>query len=153
VYTFEPDPLSFFCLTNNCQFDNIIKFNAALGDKNGLIKVKEFHPDNRGMNRVEPTTDIAHSIPIVAIDNFELQDVKLIQLDLEGYEIPAIKGALKTIKKHKPVMILECGDEINPDDAPHRTQLVDMMESIGYSMHRSLGRLDIAFLPRNRGDR
>ena len=27
VYTFEPDPLSFHCLVNNCQSDNIFKYN------------------------------------------------------------------------------------------------------------------------------
>ena len=33
VYTFEPDPLNFHCLVANCQRDNIVKMNAALGER------------------------------------------------------------------------------------------------------------------------
>src|SRR5271169_24297 len=32
VYTFEPNGLSFYCLSHNCQKDNIIKMQAALGE-------------------------------------------------------------------------------------------------------------------------
>ena len=27
-------------------------------------------------------------------------------MDVEGYELPAVKGACKTIKKHKPILLI-----------------------------------------------
>ena len=147
VYTFEPDPLSFFCLVNNCQLDNITKFNAALGDQNGLIAMKEVQSNNRGMNKIEGTNQSGCYTPIVTIDSFEFKDVSLIQLDLEGYEVQAIKGATNTIQTYKPVIILECGDQNNPSDLKHRNEVFEMMKSIGYHNHKQLGRLDNVFLP------
>jgi hypothetical protein len=31
VYTFEPDPVNFRCLCANAPYENVYKFNAALG--------------------------------------------------------------------------------------------------------------------------
>ena len=59
VYTFEPDGLSYYCLVNNCQVDNIIKSQAALGKSSGMVHtlVGPGGPTNRGMNRVIEAVD------------------------------------------------------------------------------------------------
>jgi hypothetical protein len=44
--------------------------------------------------------------PQVTIDSFNLEP-SLIFLDIEGYEGFAIQGAVNTIKKFKPIIILE----------------------------------------------
>ena len=107
VYTFEPDPLSFFCLAHNCQYGNIYKFNCALGHRPGYVDIIQSpQADNRGMNRVKEV--ITPSIPSITLDSFWLDDVKLIQLDLEGFEQWALEGAVETIKRNKPVIIVEC---------------------------------------------
>lgn len=48
------------------------------------------------------------SIAAVAIDSLHLNACGLIKLDLEGAECLAIQGAVRTIKKFHPVMIVEC---------------------------------------------
>jgi hypothetical protein len=46
-------------------------------------------------------------IPSIKIDDLNLTDCNLIQLDVEGYELNALLGGIKTIKKYKPVLCIE----------------------------------------------
>lgn len=109
VFTFEPDPLNFHCLVNNCQKDNIVKLNAALGDSHGLLDVQRNCMTNTGMHKVVSGS----SVPTILIDDLELPSCGLIALDLEGYEIYALRGARNTIIKCKPVITAEMpGDEV-----------------------------------------
>lgn len=105
VYTFEPDPVNFFCLTNNTKVGNVIKFQAAVGEKKELISVNRVHPNNAGMNRVEPNSN--GIIPTLRIDDLGLETCDLIMLDIEGYEIKALKGAIYTIETYQPLISVE----------------------------------------------
>lgn len=111
VYTFEPDPINFHCLVNNCQRDNIFKFNSALGDKHAMVLMNAPEKDlttlkdNSGMNRVD--ADKVGNVPQLMIDDLNLNHCDLIWLDIEGYEIRALSGAFNTIDKFKPVVIIE----------------------------------------------
>ena len=110
VYAFEPEPLAFFCMVNNCQSDNVVKLNAALGHGHGLVGILRAAPGsndmNVGMNQIGPATD-EFKIPMLTIDSLGLDACNLIQLDVEGFEKYAIMGAKATIEKFKPVIIAE----------------------------------------------
>ena len=54
------------------------------------------------------------------LDSYDL-DVGLIKIDVEGAESRVLKGALGTIRKNKPVIMLETGD-------PNRVELLEMLE-------------------------
>lgn len=105
VYTFEPDPLNFYCLVNNCQVDSIIKINAALGEKNEFVRIERAPLSNVGTHRVH-VSDTGR-MPVMSIDSFNFTDCDMIMLDVEGYEYNVIKGAIKTIEKFKPVIVAE----------------------------------------------
>ena len=111
VYTFEPDPLNFHCLVNNCQRPNIYKFNCALGETNKLLHVFNGNEGNVGCHTVGDDGDkytVKHSfVPTMTIDQLALDQCDLIQLDCEGYEPNIILGAMDTIAKFKPVISLE----------------------------------------------
>ena len=47
----------------------------------------------------------------MTIDSLNLEDTVLIQLDVEGHEMFALKGALKTISKCRPVVAIEDNEE------------------------------------------
>ena len=47
------------------------------------------------------------SFNAVSIDSLELDDVGLIKLDIEGCELDGITGAMYTIERCKPIMIVE----------------------------------------------
>lgn len=121
VYTFEPDPLNFLCLTLNCQKDNIIKMQAALGDEHKMIVVNRAPIENVGMHQVTDGAGYGF-IPQLRIDDLVLPACDLIQLDVELYEIFALRGALETINKFKPTIVVENNNE----------EIGDLLIPIGY---------------------
>lgn len=122
VYTFEPDPLNFHCLVNNCQVDNVIKINAALGAENGFCKIQRNHRSNVGMHRIEVADDGA--VPVMSIDSLNFPCCDMICLDTEGFEYNIIQGAVKTIEKYKPVITCE-----NKEDSK---DVLELISQYGY---------------------
>jgi FkbM family methyltransferase len=102
VYSFEPDPVNFRCLAANAPAENIFKFNAALGDAHGGVAL-ELRPDNVGAHQVAGPGPI----PVMRIDDLELDACDLIYLDIEGFELIALAGAIFTIRRHRPVVVVE----------------------------------------------
>lgn len=103
VFSFEPDKTNFECLSLNTEaVRNIQIFNMGLGEKHktsGMNRKK----DNCGAHFMEGTGEVI----VVPLDDFELETCDLLQLDIEGYEYLALKGAKNTIKRCKPVIICE----------------------------------------------
>lgn len=102
VYTFEPDPVNFRCLCANAPGENIFKFNAALGCAHETIDLVR-NPVNIGAHYVGGPGPI----PTMRVDDLSLPACDLIYLDIEGYELRAIRGARETILAHKPVVAIE----------------------------------------------
>jgi FkbM family methyltransferase len=112
VYTFEPDLFNFHFLSRNCQKENIIKINAALGDTNKLLNSVRSGYDTTNCGALTLTND-RKLIPVFTIDQLSLDRCDFIQLDCEGYEPNVIVGAMDTITTFLPVITLEtCNLEI-----------------------------------------
>jgi FkbM family methyltransferase len=105
VYTFEPDPLSFYVLVNNTQLDNVHAFNAGLGEIARPVRVNRAAADNVGMNTVIP--DDCGGILQLTVDSLGLLACDLLLLDIEGYELKALHGARDTIARFHPVVSVE----------------------------------------------
>jgi FkbM family methyltransferase len=104
VYTFEPTPQSFNCLTFNCPEENIVAFNAALGDERKMCRMGfPEHASNFGGFRCLP----GGYIPTLRLDDLALPELNLLMLDLEGFELFALRGGAETIAKCRPVIVME----------------------------------------------
>lgn len=127
VFAFEPDPRNFHCMVNNTQFDNVYKFQCGLGDENCIRTFWHATPDQCGCHTIgeKEGPEGMFTVPILTIDTFNLLDCDLIQLDVEQYEGHVIKGAVNTIEKFKPIIILEDG---------RRPHIVELMDSLGYDI-------------------
>jgi len=107
VYTFEPIPLLFYCLNKNVNTNNVYKFNCCLGDTNECVNMTDASETlGHGGSHVN-LNDEKKIVPTLKIDNLNLPICDLIQLDLEGYELNALKGGIETIKRCKPVIVVE----------------------------------------------
>jgi hypothetical protein len=67
----------------------------------------------------------------VTIDSYGFENVDLIQFDIEGYELNALKGAQDTITRCKPVVCLELRDHSHHFGATDE-QIRGWMKSLGY---------------------
>jgi FkbM family methyltransferase len=125
VYTFEPDPQNFACLVRNCTAPNVMKYQAALGQRHELIHLEPLEPNNAGAGEVFPG---GHT-PTIVLDDLALEDVDFIQLDVEGSEEKVLRGASRIIQRDGPVLLLEFGN------VPRATKdsLATYLESIGYA--------------------
>jgi FkbM family methyltransferase len=108
VYTFEPDPALFAMAIGNAPEQNIVWFQAALGDKRELVAMSHQRRDGKPNNH-EGITHVsgAGNIPTLRIDDLGLPVCDLIYLDLEGWELYALRGAAETIARCRPVLVVE----------------------------------------------
>ena len=107
VYTFEPNPALFACLQRNLPLakGEIEAKQAALWESPGKGKLVEYEANNMGSWYIKPLPE--GDIELLTVDSLALQDVDLIQFDVEGGEIEALKGAEQTIRACKPHIVVE----------------------------------------------
>jgi FkbM family methyltransferase len=105
VVCIEPSPENLPELKRNIEtnhLSNVTLCEVALGSSDGIIGL------DAGTNSgVVPWEDSIYKIPMKRLDSLLQEKVELIKIDVEGYEGEVLKGALETIKKHRPVIFLE----------------------------------------------
>ena len=117
VITVEPDPDNYECLCRNVRFypNHIFAVSWALGDGFKPSKVPwEKDPKGRpGWHRVATNGAKGASamVGMVTVDSISKhlvdRPVDLLALDIEGMELPALKGAAGVIHRDHPVIIVE----------------------------------------------
>jgi FkbM family methyltransferase len=134
VWTFEPNPLMYECSKETISLNNqtnVHLFDYALGDYNGYISLSNMDDSGREMG---PRSEIGIGIKvdIVTLDSIipENTQIDLIHLDIEGYELNALKGAKNIIEKYKPIIVLEIDCRA--------VTYNEYMDSIGYNQYKQL---------------
>lgn len=143
VITFEPDALNYKCLKLNCTEGNIESFNAALGARPGTASL-DVEAGNCGAHSISNRTEDAKKFIVMTIDNMNLERCDLIQLDIEGYELFALKGAAATIEKYHPVIVIEHKPLLAEKYGIAANDIADYLGGFGYTAAESLHR-DIIF--------
>lgn len=144
VITFEPDFRNFYCLSHNVPEKNVFKFQAALGSNTEFVNVTAPEKDAAGEYNIGGfQTEVGGIIPQVTIDSLNVQP-NVIQLDIEGFEGFALLGAEKTIKKCRPVLVIE-----NKDFGIRHNwgskEITELLSSWGYIFSTTIG-LDSVFI-------
>ena len=124
VITFEPAPRNLEALKFNIAgISNIELIEKGVGENN--IKSAEFHDTFKNCGGIkiaelsgrETGKENDFTAEVISIDSLELNECDLIKIDVEGYEFPVLKGAIETIKRCKPWIIVEKNDEFPALDA------------------------------------
>jgi FkbM family methyltransferase len=110
VHCFEPDKTNFAHLKKgSAGFKNIVLNNKAVGPKTEMIKIytsKDLNVDHRTYKPEE--FDAEMEIESVAIDDY-LQNapkVDFIKMDIQGFEMQALRGMERTLDLNKEVKII-----------------------------------------------
>lgn len=108
VYVFEPAADLFPLMVENAPESNIIRYQAALGSHRGLVGTSRTRRDGKPNNH-EGITHIAGSgpIPTLQLDDLALPICDLLCLDVEGWELYALEGAVATIARCRPLLAVE----------------------------------------------
>ena len=68
---------------------------------------------------------------VYTLDYFNFKDVNLIKIDVDGMDGEVVKGGMDTIKRCKPVIIIE---EISSTDGMPNHNGVALLQNIGYNI-------------------
>lgn len=108
VYCFDYQYSPFFA--RNVDVKNVTHYKVALGREytqevgSGRNNFRNPVFDIPYWQRMKnnSTTDI-----IMPLDKFNLEDVDLIKIDVDGMELEVLEGAIDTIKEYRPVVVIE----------------------------------------------
>jgi len=87
------------------KMGNVIPVQKGVGEKQG-----NFYMEFSGASAYLSYRETEQKIEVDSIDNLikelRIKDIGLIKMDIEGSELPAIRGAQETIRKFKPALII-----------------------------------------------
>lgn len=134
VSAFEPVAAHRECYMKNMEsFNNFHLSPVALGAASGSIRMHTA-PTSSGDSWVAGEGDI----PMVTLDSFNFFNVDFIKIDVEGSELNVLRGGEHTIRKWKPVIIVEQ----KPGHAQRfgfgEKDAVPYLESLGYKMIKEM---------------
>ena len=161
IYGFEPMPDTFEVLNKNIQLNyinNAIIYKKGVADKPGLTKyswIPETNPggsglDDNPMGKPEwiNTTTKNIEVELTTIDSLNLDKLDFMKIDVEGYETLVIKGAINTIQRFKPVIVMEVWrDHFGSVDINYTKELFKDLLDIGYDVEQVYGP-DFLFIPK-----
>ena len=107
IHAFEPHPMNFELLKRNMEkYSNVILHNYALGETIKRVSITT-NPGNMGDVKVSEEADSDGEIEMFPLDAFDFQDVTLMKIDVEDSEWVVLQGAIETIRRWKPVLVVE----------------------------------------------
>lgn len=98
VIAFEPQPIWREAFIHNVDMSNVVLYPYALSNQN----------HNVSMNHMILTDNEGGPYESRTLDSFDIKEkIDFIKIDIEGWELYALKGAHETLLKNKPVLIVE----------------------------------------------
>ena len=114
IFCLEPSPKAYFYLQKNSD-KRMQLFNVAAGNKSG--EVDFFEADylaGSSINLMAAGVSSSRKtikVPLTTIDklvaNQFIENIKLVKVDVEGFELDVLNGSKETIKKFDPVFVCE----------------------------------------------
>lgn len=100
IYFFEPDPQIIEATKERLRdYDNIEFLQAVVGNRTCNVSYAAI---GGGAGRVSESG--RQSVPMVILDDFVHDSDSYIKLDVEGFELSALEGCEKAIRRYKPML-------------------------------------------------
>lgn len=151
VHSFEPNPIIFKYINKNLKkfIKNIHLYNFALSNQNKTINLKiPIRNSNSNKEIFEEYYEMGKATihnenNFANYENFEIQTKKIdelsfdnkisfIKIDVEGHELEVIEGAINTIKRDKPVLLVEIEKQYTKKEVG---ESINFINSLGYKSY------------------
>jgi FkbM family methyltransferase len=148
IFAYEPQRIIFQQLCCNLflnGIDNVFAYQLAIGNQKGVVKFEyaNYLSNNRvNFGDVSVYDDKKSSINSYEevqsdkLDSYDFNEVKVIKIDVQGYESNVINGALKTIEKHRPYIFIEIEEICLNKFGSSEQELIEIIENLGYVVKR-----------------
>lgn len=104
VHAFEPVEEHRRCFRANVRALNVLLHPCALGAARQHVTM---HVTMHSSGGTWVDRQGEGDVPMTRLDDYDLQDVDLLKVDCEGGELPVLQGAVQTLRRCKPVVIVE----------------------------------------------
>lgn len=135
VHSFEPVKQFRECFVRNVEASNVVLHPCALGERQAMVGM-HIVPADTGGTYVSGLGDVE----MWPLDSFRLQNVDYLKVDVEGRELGVIEGAVETIKRCRPVCMIEQKQrKLQGNFGVAGTPAVDLLVSLGGSVRKEMG--------------
>lgn len=118
IFAFEPFPKLFYCLKKTCEendFKSVELSQLALSNGPGKTWLYLDEENDGGHSLIESKVNSSPKkieIELTSLDMWKSQknisEISAIKIDVQGAELAVIEGALQSIEKCRPSLIVEC---------------------------------------------
>lgn len=141
VHAFEPNPRIYHYLAHNAAHSHVVAQQLALSNMKGDVTFFDTVDDSSGGSLIRDTekAETAYAdttVPATTLDAYVAthRPPSVIKIDVEGAEQLVLEGAVETLKKYRPVVILEVwGGERGET---HHAAAIRFLLNVGYTPHR-----------------
>lgn len=103
LHCIEPMPEHIECLKENLYQQSYKLHPYAVGAEFGSVSLASHAGESSGDMQVVGLGNIK----MVTVDSLGISDVDFMKIDCEGYELNVLTGAIETVAKYKPCIIVE----------------------------------------------
>jgi FkbM family methyltransferase len=127
VYAFEPVLENYILAkltVDENKLENIMLFNCGLGRAFDLARIDCETENGMHFGGASRISSVGQIVPIVPIDSLSIDQLSILQLDVEGFELDALVGGTETIRRLQPVIMIE----------DNKRSCNDFLSSMNYSL-------------------
>lgn len=100
-----------------------------------LERVDSVHPKLRG--RLVSARLAAVNTLDAFVTRQAIRRLDLIKIDVDGHELPVLQGAVDTLRRFRPVLVMEMSPYIHAEFQHNFAEFVDLLKNVGYSLQNA----------------
>ena len=145
VHTYEPEPHLAEALRDKFELDNVVVHRVALSDRAGTIELHTPVVDgvpvtgcctvsNDAASNYPATRSF--SVPVERLDAIYRDEAGFIKIDVEGHQQAVLDGALQTIARCRPKMLVEIIERMSPGGLATARRMFEELHYGGWFVHQ-----------------
>ena len=156
VHAFDADDWIFEILLKNIEANNkqdiiIPHFGAVYNVENEILffPVQDFKKFGAyGSYGIDPTSKTGREVKSFTIDGLNIQDqISFMKIDIQGGDLKAMQGAIKTIQKNKMPILFEYEYQFEEEYNLCFQDYVDFVKSINYKFYKTVNGHNFLIIP------